>query len=673
VAARIIQAFVAEVQRRRVLRTVAVYAVGAWLILQVAELTLEHLGFPYWAMRALIIAVIVGFPLVFLLAWSLQSGPRGFRFDLPLWRGLDPDRPRPQTKSDLVVLAALVLLLGTGIYGGIRLFYEEIPGPDQEAIVQDVPDQSIAVMMFENFSSGAESDYFGGGLAEEILNLLAGIRDLNVAARTSSFQFRGEAIDIRDVAEILRVKYVLEGSVRHEAGRIRVTAQLIDGRNNYHVWSDVYERKLKDIFAIQEEIASAVVNELKIVLSIDTEDQLQRKPTDSIDAYIYYIQGRGRLRDSYDNDGMAAATQLFEQALETDPTFARAYGGICEAQLRRYASLKATSYFDAAAAACDEALKLDPALDTEVSISMGELYRHRGWFEKAEETLTRAIVNSPSSVQAIIALGEVFRADGRRDEAEATFLRAVDLKRQDWRAYDALSAFYYETERYQESAAAAEIGVSLRPDSARAASSLGSSYWMLGDYERASAAFRRSLELKPTRMGYTNMGTRLYYIGDFQGSEEMQLAALEFAPDDHRIWGRLAETYRFMPGRDGDAFDAYVRAADLAEKNLAVNDLDWNTTGLLAIYYAHTDRRLKALAAGERAVELSNGDSEALYYQALAVLRTGDADAALDALEKAVASDDQYRQFIETDPDLKTLSASPRYQALLPAALNPVE
>jgi len=649
------------------------YAVGAWLILQVAELTLEHLGFPYWAMRALIIAAIVGFPLIFVLAWSLQSGPRGFRFDLPLWRGLDPDRPRPQTKSDLVVLAALVLLLGTGIYGGIRLFYEELPGPGQIAASQDVSDQSIAVLMFENFSSGEESDYFGGGLAEEILNLLTGIPDLNVAARTSSFQFRGEAVDIRDVAKTLLVKYVLEGSVRHEEGRIRVTAQLIDGGNNFHVWSEVYERKLEGIFAIQEEIAKAVVDQLRIVMSIDTEEQLQRKPTDSIDAYVYYIQGRGRLRDSYDNDVMVAATQLFEQALESDPTFARAYGGICEAQLRLYASLKATSYFDAAVAACGEALKLDPALDTEVSVSMGELYRYRGWLEKAEETLTRAIVNSPASVGAIIALGEVYRADGRRDEAEAAFLSAVDLKRQDWRGHAALSTFYYETERYQESAAAAEIVVGLRPDSALAASGLGSSYWMLADYEKASASFRRSLELKPTRMGYTNMGLRMYYIGDFQGSEEMQLAALAFAPDDHRIWGRLAETYRFMPSKDGDAFDAYVRASELAEKNLAVNDSDWNTTGLLGIYYAHTDRSAEALAAGERAVDLSNGDSEALYYQALAVLRTGDADGALDALEEAVASDDRYRQFIETDPDLKALSDSPRYQALLPAVSTLVE
>ena len=666
--ARIIQAIVAEIQRRRVLQTVAVYAVAAWLVLQVAEVTFPHLGFPSWSMRTLILGVIVGFPLVFILAWSLQVGPKGLKFDLPLWRGLDPDQPRRETKSDLVVLTALLLLLGVGIYGGIRLFLAEAPLTDDDARGV-ASERSIAVLMFENFSSAEPSDHFGGGLAEEILNLLVGIGQLDVAARTSSFQFRGEQVDIRDVARALGVKYVLEGSFRKEGDRIRVTAQLINGHNNFHEWSEVYERRLEDIFAIQEEIASAVVNELKIVLSLDAEEELQRKPTGSIDAYVYYLQGRDRLRNSYDQDVMQAATTLFNEAVGLDPAFARAWGGICEAQLRLYKSSNDTGYFDSALAACDRAQELDPTLDTDVSVAIGKLYASRGWLERAETTLRQAIDNSPTSIDAHIALGEVYTAGGRRDEAEAAFLRAVEIRRQDWRGHYALFEFYYDTERYDEAIPAAEIVVSLMPESAQAASSLGAAYWIAGELAKAADAYSRSLELKPSRQGYTNMGLRLYYAGQFERAAEMQTRALDYAPDDHRVWGRLAESYRFVPGKAAEALEAYSRAAELAEKNLAVNDQEWETHGLLAIYYAHLDRSREARRAAERCLALSQRDSEALYYVALALQRLGDTEAALDALEEAVASDDQYRQFIATDPDLRELEGDSRFQLLLPAAI----
>lgn len=651
------------------LRAVTIYAVTAWVVLQVVEVIHEPLNMPAWSMRALVVAAIAGFPISFFLAWIIDFRSNGLIFDFPLWVGEEHD-PRPEKKSDVVYVALLALLLAGGVTGVVVLFLESVDETPPEIVTSGAaPRGSIAVLAFESFDGLEDSDYFGAGLAEEILNLLAGIPEMSVAARTSSFRFRGASIDIREVASLLAVRNVLEGSVRRDGNRVRVTAQLINGEAGYHVWSETYDRKLDDIFAIQEEIATAVVNELKIALSVDSIQQLGAQPTEDVDAYIYYLQGRARLQSSIDADVTETAVQLFQDAIELDPGFARAYAGICEARLRLYEITRSTDVFEMAKNDCESANELDPGLAAEIRLALGKLYLHRGsdWYAQAEEQLNDAVAIAPDSSDAYIELGELRVAQNRNDDAEAYFQRAVDVKRSYWRAHEALASFLYRSERYAESAAVYEVVTKLAPDVTSVFGGKGAAYWMLGDMEQARIAYDRSLELKPSRQGYTNMGLRYYYDGQYASAVEMQLQALEFAPDDHRVWGRLAESYRFTDGGDAGARAAYEKAAEFAEANLRVNDSEWVTMGLLGLYYAHLDRRDESTLLVDRAVDMSRRDPEALYYQALARHRLGDIDGALDALESAVAADERYRQFIATDPDLKSLGELERFRQLLPA------
>ncbi len=661
---RLLKAFVNEVRRREVLRIVAVYAVVAWLILQVAEVTLEPLGFPDWTMRALIVAAIVGFPVAFFVAWIIKIEPEGLMFDLPLWRGISTEREH--YKTDYVVVAAIATLLIIGAYSiGMRVF-RDIPVEDPPAIAAaEVPPNSIAVLAFENLAGKEETNYFASGLAEEILIKLSELPELNVAARSSSFQFRGQNYDAREIAKKLGVRHVLDGGVRQAGNRIRASAQLIDGNNGYNVWSNSYDRTLEDIFAIQDEIASGVVNELKISLSLDSEKKLKERPTESLDAYVFYLQGIERLRSPPDRDVRAAAAELFNRALEIDPGFARAYAGVCEAKLSLYNTTNDTSHFDLAEQACGKAAELDPGLTSDVHTALATLYRHRGWLPRAEEEIRRALAIEPSSADGYIELARIRWAQDRRDDAETAFMRAIDLEIRYWRAHEALGDFYYRTERYDDAVKAFQIVASLAPENASAFADLGAARWMQGRSEEARAAWDRSLELKPTRQGFTNMGLRYYYAGQFDDAAAMQRKALEIAPRDHRLWGRLAESYRFIPGEEGAAREAYARAAELAEENLAINDTDWTTMGLLALYYAYQDQHQDAVDLASKAVRLSGNDPEILYYQALAELKAGNTDAAITALEAAVAADEGYRQFIETDPDLKRLADIDRFARLL--------
>ncbi|NND44502.1 MAG: hypothetical protein HKN58_04200, partial [Xanthomonadales bacterium] len=356
-----LRAFINEVRQREVLRVVAVYAVVAWVILQVAGVVIAPLGIPEWVMRALIIAAIVGFPIVFFLAWVIRIEAEGLFFDLPLWRGISGERV--VHKNDSVVVGALAALLVIAAYSiGVRVFdnipdQDSPPGATQEFL--GAPN-SIAVLSFEPFSDSGADRYFSAGLAEEILNRLASLKELDVAARSSSFQFRGQQYDARDVARKLVVRNLLDGSVRRHGDRIRVSVQLVDGANGFNLWNETFDRDLQDIFAVQEDIATGVVAELKIALSLDSERELHRKPTDSLAAYDAYLRAIEQLRSPADQEVMRAAVAYFAEALQFDPAFARAHAGLCEAHLSLYEMNRDSDDFDAANAACDMAAELDP-------------------------------------------------------------------------------------------------------------------------------------------------------------------------------------------------------------------------------------------------------------------------------------------------------------------------
>ncbi len=667
--------FASEIRRRKVFRGVTLYAITAWLVLQVADLSFGPMGFPPWSMRALIIATIAGLPIAFLLAWIIGSGKDGLSLDRPLWRG-EEDQIRPRGRADLWYTLLMVVLMAGVTYSAVVL----LSGQTGQGMVDaegaasssapnsiEAPRNSIAVLPFRNFDGQQDTDYFALGLGEEISILLSGVRELDVAARTSSFQFRDAQMDIRDIARLLTVRFVLEGSVRQSDDLIRVHVQLIDGSNGYEIFGRTYDRPLTGIFAIQREIAAAVANELQIALSVDSQRQLQRQPTEDLSAYIFYLQGNQRLHGSFDSDVMRTAIQLFDRAIELDPAFSRAYSGICQAHLRLYEIGNDTADFEQARAACETSIELDEGLNSEPYVAMGRLYRYRGeeWDDRAEQMLDQALAIEPTSADAYIALGELREVQARPDEAEALFLRAVDLKRNYWKAHEALAGFYYSNEQYEQAVDAYEIATSLAPDIASLFAGQGAAYTMLGDFDRAREAYDRSLELRPGRQAYTNIGLSYYYAGKFEDAAEMQRQALTYAPDDHRVWGRLAESFRFIPGRAEEALEAYRRAAELAANNLEINDRDWRTRGLLALYLAHTERPDQALDQARQALDISNQSPEALYYLALVHLQAGDREQALEALERAVTDDAQYRRLIEADPDFAVLRGTDRFDRLI--------
>jgi adenylate cyclase len=319
-----------ELKRRKVFRVAVVYVATAFVILQAADIMLPRMGVPEWAMSLVVALVVLGFPLALVLAWALELTPDGVRVT-PTTVQSDPSEPAPSLLGKRTILVAGVLVvLGIGLGAGWFL-RPSVPGPvvaDPAAAAAGTPVQaaSIAVLPFADMSPDGDQAYFSDGMAEEILNALARVRGLRVASRTSSFAFKDQqSLGLRAIAGELAVRHVLEGSVRRAGQTIRITAQLIDAEVDEHLWSDTYDRPLtaENIFAIQDEIATAIVAALIESLRLDSVGEVRLgMPTENLTAYDLYLQARAffQARTRLDE-----ADGLLQRALDQDPQFAKAW------------------------------------------------------------------------------------------------------------------------------------------------------------------------------------------------------------------------------------------------------------------------------------------------------------------------------------------------------------
>jgi TolB-like protein len=313
-------AFFAEMKRRRVGKVAIAYGAIAWAVTEASSVVVPALHLPEWLVTAIVVFLLVGFPVAMILAWVFDVGPQGIERTEPL-----AHEPRSTQVKLRAAYAAVVLLLMAGLG---YLLYERGFGRAHA----NEPHNSVAVLPFTNLSGDPARDYFSDGMSEELLNLLARIPGLKVASRTSSFAYKGRNVDIREVGRELGVETVLEGSVRQAGAQVRITAQLIDAETGFHLWSATYDRKLEDIFQVQDEIAAAIVDKLRIELAPQEQALAMRDkaPTQNVEAYELYLQGRAVWKRRGE-ENLLRAIDLYQKALSLDPGFARAHAALASA------------------------------------------------------------------------------------------------------------------------------------------------------------------------------------------------------------------------------------------------------------------------------------------------------------------------------------------------------
>jgi TolB-like protein len=415
-----LSATLAELNRRKVLRTVGAYAVGVFVLLQLMDAAVEPLRLPEWLPTLVVIVVILGFPLVFLLAWHLELRSDGIHRTSGV--GL-------LTRAQSAVLFSFMLLATAGL---AAVFYQYYSGVFENQAFEPLataagerafsaPENSIAVLPFTDLSAAGDQAHMADGISEEILNLLAQVNGLRVAARTSSFAFRDSLDDIRKIGRLLNVRTVLEGSVRTSGDRIRLTAQLINVEDGYHIWSNFYDREVTDVFEIQDEVASNIATAL-----VASFEGLEAKPasrTDSLAAAQAYRTGPPALV-AQDACRTAEGRRDVRQALEHDARFARPTrrwrtAGCCSAMAT--STLKAT---ENAQDMIDKALAIDPE-SAEAFAALGLARWQIGQMDAAESALRHAVELNEDYIPAQLWLGGVLGELGRYPEEHRVLEQAM--------------------------------------------------------------------------------------------------------------------------------------------------------------------------------------------------------------------------------------------------------
>src|SRR5437867_3429638 len=469
--------FFAELKRRNVIRVTGLYLVGAWLLVQVAGTVLPMFRAPEWLPRTIVVLLAIGFVPAVILSWVFELTPEGLKRD----EDVAPERsitPKTGRRMDRMIIVVLVLALG------YFAFDKFVLTPRREAVLVSsaAPNESkasvnkaksIAVLPFENLSSDKENAYFTDGVQDEILTDLAKIADLKVISRTSVMQYKtGNARNLREIAQQLAVAHLVEGSVQRVSNRVRVNAQLIDARNDAHLWAQTYDRDLADVFAIQSEIAKAIADQLQAKLSPAEKNAIEQRPTTDVAAFELY----SRAKDLILNTGFSAiraqnvrqGIDLLNQALARDPSFFAAQCQLAYAHDTLYAL--GTDHTPARLALADKALRAASQLRPDAGEThlarANHLYLAYRDYDGALAKLEVVRGTMPNSPRVFELTGFIARRRGAHEEGLRNLERAVALDPRNFYTLQQLAISYELLRRFADEIAILDRALSIKPDDA---------------------------------------------------------------------------------------------------------------------------------------------------------------------------------------------------------------
>lgn len=562
--------FVAELKQRKVIRVAMVYLVVAWVAIQAASIGLPAFDAPPWILRVVILLFALGLPLALLLTWALQLTPNGVK----LVTG------KVGNKRMAAISLGLAALALAWYFAGQPALRNRV-----------VPERSIAVLPFVNMSGNPTNDYFSDGLSETTLDMLAQVSDLKVIARTSSFAFKGKAEDVRRIGKALGATHLLEGSVQQAGDTVRITAQLIDTRDGRHLWSGRYDRKLVDIFRIQDEIATEVVKAMQGALPATEQERLVLRRTGNVAAYDEYLKGNALLPQRKPAD-LRKALKHFERATMLDPLYARAHVGVAVAiQLLRDHASTTPEQDEERRQHVERALELAPALG-EAHVASATLIESSGDFRGAERAYRRGLELAPSYAAGHQWYGEFLL--NSKDDVQGAL-------------------------RQMERAAA------LDPFSPIILNELAIAQIESGRLEEAEATTARVLERHPhSALGNSLLAIEYYFRGDLVGVLRASAVVNTYSPESWRqryVECGLLASFALLPEAD-DCYE-HLRAR--------FGDNDHLRAGRADIAFLRQDLK-------QARIELESLENPSVFaarYAGILSL-TGDAERALSILHESM-------------------------------------
>jgi TolB-like protein/Tfp pilus assembly protein PilF len=654
--------FFDEVKRRKVYRVAAAYMIAAGGAIQLASAAFPAWELPNWALRLVIVVLLLGFPIALMLAWAYDITPEGLRATPTL------AVPRSHRRRNIIMLVA------TGVIISSAAGFFLLPRVSAHKV-----DKSIAVLPFESLSDEKENAYFADGIQDDVLTNLSKIGDLKVISRTSVMPYRGKASNVREIGKALGVATILEGSVRRIGNRVRVNVQLINASNDEHLWAEDYDRDLTDVFAIQTDLAQKIARELQAKLSPAEKAQIERKPTENSEAYFAFLQAHDLCtRPDKLRSAVEKAEQLYKQATRLDPDFARAFAGLAWVRNWMYHTYDPTPMRkEKARAAADTAIRLQPDLpEAHLALGFYHYYCERD-YQAALDEFAIAKRSLPNSAEVYMAIGAIERRQGR----------------------------------WAESTANLEKAASLSPKDAWILVNLGDNYRANKNFETADKIFDRAIEAAPSSLNARGEKGKLAMDlkGDFSEIER-QLTQMAAWDDPEKLvplyrakilmlQRKFAEAFAILNQlpqeviRDGTApvpkaslqgmlylFQgdkakaqaAFRRALPFAEQSVRESPNDAGRHIQLGFILTGLNRKEEAIAEGKRAVELTPESADAFdgpqLTASLAQIYAwvGEKDQALRLVDRSLQTPNGVTvSMLKLDPMWDPLRNDPRFQALI--------
>jgi TolB-like protein/Flp pilus assembly protein TadD len=700
----------AELKRRNVLRVAAFYAAAGWLLVQITTQVFPFFNVPNEVVRGVVVVIVLGFPFALAFSWFYELTPQGLKRESEVPRD-ESITHRTGRNLDRWIIAVLVLLViflllerflpkkpattaavapvaGSAAAPAANLEASTVPAPVA------APAKSIAVLPFENLSEDKANAYFATGMQDEILTRLASIRDLKVISRTSTLKYQSHPEDLKTVGAQLGVASVLEGSVQRAGEQVHINLQLIDARDDSHLWAQSYDREIKDIFAVERDVAQSVADALKAHLMPAEAARVAAAPTQNPAAYDLYLRGMAHFNKANDQDVLTAAEMpqaiaLFEQAVDADPKFALADAQLAYAHLSmHFAGVdRSEARLAAAKTAVDRALALQPDLG-EAHFALGVYhYWGRRDYGPALEQLRLARETLPNSADVVTIIAAVARRQNQWDEAIAGFRQATLLDPRSAVALDQLALAYANLRRYAEADRAFGQAVALAPDPAD---------------ERMTHAINTVLwrgDLAPLREAATGLAPGSdAYAGNAPALWMMHWWAREFgaaielaASKGNAAW---VDSANIVLPRNLYLAWAQRAAGNSAAKAAATAALDGARAALvkqpedaflhLAVGFGEAElgRKDDALREGRQALALLPASRDAVTGPAMLVrlaaleVRVDENDAAFDHLRQALALSSGMAissAMLKLDPVWDPIRNDPRFAQLLTLGEGPVQ
>jgi TolB-like protein len=648
--------FFAELKRRKVYRVAIAYAVAAWLVAQVVTQIFPVFEISQWALRSMIVLLIIGFPIALILAWAFDITPEGIK------RTDDIDPAQAQTLR-----------------------------------TEAIPAKSIAVLPFENLSDDPENAYFADGVHDDILSSLAKISDLKVISRTSVRQYREGVRNLREIGQALGVAHILEGTVRRVGNRVRLNAQLINAQTDAHIWADTFDRELANLFALQSELAERITAALRVNLSARERASIQIHPTSDLAAYELFLRARDLFRWSGVGDPLengVKALRLIDQAVARDPQFALAYclGSRLNAELYWFGHDRSRARLNNAKTAADVALRLQPDLgDAHLALAFLHYYGYRD-YKRARTEIEIAQQATPNDAEIWDAAGAVDRREGRWDQAIANFEKARYLDPRNFSVISNLAETLIAMRRYAEAQHAIDNALLINANA------------HLFSIQRASIDLQKNGDTAPLRAALDAI-PRNFDPGGAVTTVDIRLNLMErdfakasrmLADSAHdRFWDSglggtagMIDGYAFpnswykglVARAHGDidtAQHAFEEAGRVVEVDLARWPDDVKTIMMLAFIHVALGRKEDALREGRRAVGLLPISKDAYDGPILATnlaaiyAQVGESDLALEQLATLVeVPNGPTPGTLRTEPQWDALRGDPRFEKIV-ASLAP--